>query len=121
MSEERDLKPLVQRVDALLRGRGGAKSAEDGVPVLTEIADPDAAGRGASAVDQAALEALATELERAVLERVGPEVERVIEQHLVERLNELSVSMRQILREAVAAAVARALAPRPKDPAAPKG
>ena len=119
MSDERDLNPLVRRVDALMRRRLEArKPGEEDVPVLTEIADPEGATRRVSMVDEAALEALATELERAVLERVGPEVERVIEQHLVERLNELSSSVRQILREAVAAAVARALAP--KDAAPPK-
>jgi hypothetical protein len=89
------------------------------VPVLTEIVS-DEHGRG-PAVDAAAIEALARELERAVLERLGPEVERVIQERLARTLssvldkaldgvrNELTVRFTQMVREAVAASVAHAL------------
>ena len=96
------------------------------VPVLTEIVD-DEAGARSPGVSAAALEALARELERAVLERLGPEVDRVIEERLARTLSkvlglaldtvraELTVSVTQMLREAVAASVAHALALPPKD------
>jgi hypothetical protein len=94
------------------------------VPVLTEVVADD--HQRAPAVDAAALEALASELERAVLERLGPEVDRVIEERLSRTLNavlgqaldgvraELTVSVTQMVREAVAASVANALALPPK-------
>jgi hypothetical protein len=93
--------------------------AED-VPVLTEIVE-DESGQRRPAVDGPALEALARELERAVLERLGPEVDRVIEEKLAKNLNqvlgqgmdgvraEITVTVRQMVREAIAASVARAL------------
>ena len=95
--------------------RLGAKD----VPVLTEVVSEDAAPR--RAVDGAALEALARELERAVLERLGPEVHRVIEEKIAHKLNtvlgqaldgvraDLTISVIQMVREAVAASVAHAL------------
>src|SRR5687767_6796714 len=94
------------------------------VPVLTEVVADDAAR--APAVDAAALEALARELERAVLERLGPEVDRIIEERLARTLSgvlgqaldgvraELTVSVTQMVREAVATSVAHALALPPK-------
>jgi hypothetical protein len=90
------------------------------VPVLTEIVADSRPAR--PAVDAAALEALARELERAVLARLGPEVDRLIEERLGRTLNkvmglaldavraELTVSVTQLVREAVAASVAHALA-----------
>ena len=120
-----DVNPLVQRVDALLRRRAEPGGSGPEVPVLTEIvADEPAARR---AVDAAALEALAQELERAVLARLGPEVERVIEERLARTLNqvlgqaldgvrtELTGSVTQMVREAVAASVAQALSLPRKD------
>ena len=109
--------PLVARVDALLRG-GERKSGE--LPVLTEVVSDETTPR--RIVEGPALEALARDLERAVLERLGPEVHRVIEEKLARTLNavlgqaldgvraELTVSVTQMVREAVAASVARALA-----------
>src|SRR5437764_15014546 len=99
-----------------------AKMAEETsrVPVLTEIVGD--ARRTAPGVDAAMLEALARELERAVLSRLGPEVDRLIEERLGRTLNkvlglaldavraELTVSVTQMVREAVAASVAHALA-----------
>jgi hypothetical protein len=114
---ERQANPLMQRVDALLRRHHDPKRGESDVPVLTEIVEDERARR--PAVDPKALEALARELERAVLERLGPEVDRVIEEKLARTLsgvlgesrNELTHSVTQMVREAVAASVARALAP----------
>jgi hypothetical protein len=113
---------VVQRVDALLRRHQDPASVDPDVPVLTEVID-ELPGRRKE-VDEAALEALAAELERAVLERLSPEVERLIEEKLVNVLAsvlgdssgiraELTRSVTQLVREAVAASVARALAPAP--------
>jgi len=119
---QRQGNPLVERVDELLQSHNGPASGEADVPVLTEIVDDERAQRG-PAVDPQALEALAQELERAVLERLGPEVDRVIEEKLSRALNavvgqsvegmrsELARNVTQMVREAVAASVARALAP----------
>ena len=122
--DPKDPNPLVRRVDALLRRRH-EPGREGEVPVLTEIVQDEA--RRARAVDAAALEALARELERAVLERLGPEVERVIQERLGRALNEvlakaldgaraeLTGGVSQMVREAVAASVAHALAPPKQD------
>ena len=111
--------PLIERVDALMRRQVNPRAEAD-VPVLTEVVNDERAPR--RAVDAAALEALARELERAVLERLGPEVDRLIEERLARTLSsvlgqelegvrtELTVSVTQMVREAVAASVARALA-----------
>jgi len=100
---------------------------ESRVPVLTEVVTETPRAR--PAVDAAALEALARELERAVLARLGPEVDRVIEERLGRTLQkvlgqaldgvraELTVSVTQMVREAVAASVAHALSlPEPTNP-----
>jgi hypothetical protein len=113
---------LVKRVDALIR-REAPRPGE--VPVLTEIVSEEQAPR--RAVDHAALEALARELECAVLERLGPEIDRLVEERLARTLSavlgkeldgvrqQLTVSVTQMVREAVAASVARALAtPKPE-------
>jgi len=99
---EGDAKPLVQRVDALLRRhQDAAAGSDDDVPVLTEIVEPGAA------------EALAFELERAVLQRLEAE---------------LQPALAAALRAAVAAAVKRELEARKLDadslaakPPAPSG
>jgi len=123
-AEPKDPNPLVRRVDALLRGRKEPGRGGE-VPVLTEIVQDEA--RRARAMDPAMLESLARELERAVLERLGPEVERVIQERLGRTLNEvlakaldgarteLTGSVTQMVREAVAASVAHALAPPKQD------
>jgi hypothetical protein len=120
--EKREPNALGQRVDALLRRHDDPAAGESDVPVLTEVVDDERARR-APALDAAALEALARELERAVLERLGPEVDRVIEEKLTRTLSgvlgqsvegmrvELNHSVAQMVREAVAASVARTLAP----------
>jgi len=78
------------------------------VPVLTDVVSEERAPR--RAVDNAALEALARELERAVLERMAPELERIVGDALAGARSELKDSITQMVREAVAASVARALA-----------
>ena len=95
--------PLVQRVDALLRRQAAGR--EPDVPILTEILDDEQAPPR-RAIDPAVLEALARELERAVLERVGAELERALERMHAE----LQISVTHLVREAVAASIARALA-----------
>ena len=119
MSESADPNAVVQRVDALLRRHQDPAGADPDVPLLTEVIEELPPKR--REVDNAALEALASELEKAVLERLAPEVDRVIEEKLVNALAsvlgdtdamraELKQSVTQMVREAVAASVARALA-----------
>jgi len=119
--EPREPNPLVKRVNALLRRHdpGGGE-----VPVLTEVVDPEAAASAGPGVDEATVEALARMLEDAVLERLGPEVDRLIEERLARTLTEvlgrsleavraeLTVTVTQMVREAVAASIARALSQR---------
>ena len=93
MSDD-SLNPLVKRVDALI-GRQEAPRGRGEVPVLTEIVSEEQSPR--RAVDSAALEALARELERIVGEA------------LTDARAELKDSVSQMVREAVAASVARAL------------
>ncbi len=78
------------------------------LPVLTEVVE-DAALLRRPAVDGAALEALARDLERAMLERLGPEIDRLIGTALDSARAELAVSVQQMVREAVATSVAHAL------------
>lgn len=124
----REHKPLVERVDALLRRHQEAQRlAEAEVPLLTEIVE--SAPAGAPSLDGAALEALALALEQTVLERLAPELERAIETHLRRALHaaldeaaralrdELSASVQSLSREAVADALARALGHRAPAPA----
>ena len=85
-----------------------AEARDSKVPVLTEVVAE--VRRARPAMDAQALEALARELERAVLARLAPEVDRVLGQALEGLRAELTVSVSQIVREAVAASVSRALA-----------
>jgi hypothetical protein len=78
-------------------------SGDSRVPVLTDVVAE--VGRPRPAMDAQAIEALARELERAVLARLAPEIDRVIEGVR----SDLTVSVTQIVREAVAASVAHAL------------
>jgi len=100
-----DPNPLVERVDALLRRHQEAAPAGE-LPVLTEIVDPSAPA-GQAALDAAAVEALARELERAVLAR--------LENELQPALAALGDALRAALRAAVAAAIARELQARKLD------
>jgi hypothetical protein len=85
-----------------------AEGRDSKVPVLTDVVAE--VRRARPAMDAQALEALARELERAVLARLAPEVERVIGQALEGVRAELTVSVAQMVREAIAASVSRALA-----------
>ena len=80
---------------------------ESKVPVLTEVVADERRQR--PAVDPAALEALARELERAVLARLAPEIDRVIGHALDGARAELKASVPQMVHEAVAVSVAHAL------------
>lgn len=75
----------------------------DGVPVLTQIVEepPPAPATVADA------DALADQLERALLERLGPEVDRVTARALDKVRAELATSVLQMVRDAVAASLAR--------------
>lgn len=116
--DAREVDPLVQRVDALLRShRGEAQRSDSDVPILTDVVDLASAQEQEQGFDPKAVEALALELERAVLTRLGEELDRVIEQRLARSLAELldgaradlTASVRHMVRDAVAAAVAAAL------------
>ena len=88
------------------------------VPVLTQVVleDEPAAPAAASvdaappaASDAAALDALSLQLERELLERLGPEIHRVTARALDKVRAGLTISVLQIVHEAVAASVAKAL------------
>ncbi len=120
---KREANPLVRTVDTLLK-RSRAATDPEGVPVLTQVVESELNGRALQGVDPAAIEALAHILERAVLERLGPEVDRLVEERVAKALTkvleqalaglrqDLTVSVTQMVREAVAASVARALSQR---------
>jgi hypothetical protein len=102
MSPEREPNPLVARVDALLRRhQEAAQRIEEDVPVLTELAEPDAGpAPGAAQGD----DPLAGDLERALIARLAPELDR--------RLAGLRADLERELRRAVREAVGHALAAR---------
>ena len=94
------------------------------IPVLTQVfedlaTEPPAPAvppaLPAASVDEAALDALADQLERALLERLGPEIDRATARALNGVRAELTVSVMTIVRESVAAAVAQALHGQKKD------
>ena len=165
----REIAPLVQRVDALLKRHQEQLAAqrvhadaapipamtppemstpvpapvaapapapvmEEDFPLLTEVVDgaivaspePIVLPQAMMAVPAPAPdpEALATAVRTAVMERVMPEVERVLDQRLARQVTdlleqvlhglraELTVGVRQMVREAVSVAVAKELASR---------
>jgi hypothetical protein len=79
------------------------------VPVLTQVVE-DANPPPPPAVDTVALETLARQLESAVLERLVAEIDRVTAVALHSARTELTASVSQMVREAVAASLAQALA-----------
>lgn len=118
-NDKRDVNPLIRTVDTLLRrSREGIRGEE--VPVLTQLADAEGKPAGPARVDPAALDALARILEQAVRERLGPEIDRIVEERVARTLaagmaqarRELDLAVTQLVREAVAASVARALGQR---------
>ena len=78
---------------------------EADVPVLTQVVG-ELPTAPAPALEDAAPEELALQLERALLERLGPEVERVTARALDKIRAELTVSVLRMVREAVAQALA---------------
>lgn len=167
----REIAPLVQRVDALLKRHqeqlaaqrshadaapapamtASAMSApapahvaapaaavpapvmEEDFPLLTEVVDGAIVAPDPILIPQAMIampapapdpEVLAAAVQAAVFERVMPEVERVLDQRLARQVTdlleqvlhglraELTVGVRQMVREAVSVAVARELASR---------
>lgn len=87
------------------------------IPVLTEIVDPDALP-SAPVLDQDALGAqieaavlakLLAELDHALDQRLGREIGDLLDQALDGLRAELSISVRRMVREAVATSIARAL------------
>jgi hypothetical protein len=82
-----------------------AEPHEADVPVLTQVVEEMPAAP-APAIDDAASEELALQLERALLERLGPEVERVTARAVDKVRAELTVSVLRMVREAVAQALA---------------
>jgi hypothetical protein len=117
-ADERDANPLGGRVEALLKQKPQRVGGE--VPVLTEVV-ADELARRRTGIDRAALERLALEVERAILARLGPELERLVNENLTRALDtalgkaldavraELAVSVRQMVREAVATSMVNAL------------
>jgi hypothetical protein len=79
----------------------------DDFPVLTHVVEE--APAAAPGVDAAGIEALAEHLERTLLERLAPEVDRVTAQAADRIRAELTLSVLQQVREAVAASVSKAL------------
>jgi len=119
--DEREANPLIQRVDALLK-RAQAPRGPGDVPVLTEVVADELAKRR-NVVDRAALERIALEIEAAVLARLGPELERLVNENLNRALDtalgkaldairgELAISVRQLVRDAVATSFVNAVKP----------
>jgi len=112
-SGRRPVNPLVRQVDSLLRSH---QDAEGEVPVLTEVFD--SIDGTDSKLDPVVLETLARQLERAVLDQLGPEFNRLIEERLARALSaaletaveelrvDLVAGVDQMVREAVASAIA---------------
>lgn len=108
MAEHAGEEQLVERIDALMRRHKTPAKPEGDVPVLTDIID-DAEVASPAQDGQAGFEALALELERAVLERLAPELERLLQDAARSMQAEVNASVEHLVREAVAAALARAL------------
>jgi hypothetical protein len=114
-----DSNPLGERVDALLK-RAKPERAPGDVPVLTEVV-ADELARRRTGIDRAVLERIALDVESAVLARLGPELERLVNENLNRALDtalgkaldairaDLAVSVRNMVREAVAASMVNAL------------
>lgn len=101
MSEEdRDVNPLIKRVDALMRRQQeDSQRAVQEVPLLTEVVEPEA---GAAAKDgKQADEALIEDIERAVLVQLVPELNRQI----AALRSDLEKELRKAVRQSVAHAI----------------
>jgi hypothetical protein len=110
----RDADPLVERVDALMRRHKAPAKPDADVPVLTEIVD-DSELENSAPDDHAALAALAEQLERSLVERLAPQMQRMLEEATQRLGSELNMNLQQLVREAVAATLARALGKGPRE------
>lgn len=134
-----EFNPLVERVDALLKrhqqrqqdiaqapaelvaAAPPAQVADDDIPVLTEIIDPQSIPAPSAAqygkefvagIEGAVLEKLLAELDRSLELRLNRTIGDLLEQVLDGLRAELSSSVREMVREAVATAVAKEIAER---------
>jgi hypothetical protein len=101
---ERESNRLFERVDALMRRQ--QQEAQQEVPVLTEMVEPDLSA--AAPPEDARGDTLAADIERGLIARLAPELER--------RFAGLRAALEKEMRRAVREAVAHALAARAKAP-----
>ena len=108
MSDDRDINPLIQRVDALMRRQQeDSQRAVQEVPLLTEVVEPEP---GAAKDGKRADEALIEDIERAVLVQLVPELNRQI----AALRSDLEKELRKAVRQSVAHAVStRKAKPKP--------
>lgn len=95
--------------------------ADDDIPVLTEIVEPEAlpasGGRGpAEELEAAVLERLLAQLDQALQSSVNRAIGEVVEQAMDGLRIDLSVQVRQLVREAVADALRKASPEPPRTP-----
>lgn len=139
-----EARALIGRTDALLKKHrprahanfAGTPIADLDIPVLTEIVEPAVSSQAAApAASQLDTERLALHLHQEVLRSLQPQIESLLDQRLGQTLSllleqvlhgmeaELKVSLRAMVRDAVAAAVDREVlritAGNPDSPAAP--
>jgi hypothetical protein len=131
-----EFNPLVQRVDALLKrhqqpdtpahaeqdpgyapepaSASPAPESEDDIPVLTEVVEPAASLTEAQVaqIEGAVLEKVLAAFEGTLGERLGRTVSDLVTQAADGLRADLSVSIRDMARDAVAAAVKQELAER---------
>jgi hypothetical protein len=132
MAEEDGADALIGRTDALLKKHrprpsfAGSPAPALDIPVLTEIVEPDAVPRPGPAADvgdgtfaQVDVEALALRLHEDVLRSLQPQIESLLDARLAQTLAdlleqvlrgmeaELKISLRAMVRDAVAAAIDR--------------
>lgn len=96
-------------------------AADDDIPVLTEIVDPDAlpaaGGRGpAEELEAAVLEKALAELDLALQSRLNRTIGEVLDQAMDGLRADLSAHVRQLVREAVADALGKAGTEPPRSP-----
>lgn len=115
---------LTQPQDASAVQRIVSELPDEDFPVLTEIVDPDALTSGAAPTEDLRGDALVIQIETAVMDKLLVELDRALDQRLGRTLTdlleqvlhgmraELSVSVRRMVREAVAAATAKEIAER---------
>ena len=132
MAEEDGADALIGRTDALLKKHrarpsfAGSPAPALDIPVLTEIVDPDVVARPGPPADagdgtpsKVDVEALALRLHEDVLRSLQPQIESLLDARLAQTLAdlleqvlrgmeaELKVSLRAMVRDAVAAAIDR--------------